>query len=147
MIIVGYQGIGKSTMAKCVSNCIDLESSNFFVDGKRDENWYKVYVNIAKHLSDYGNIVFMSSHKIVREYLNKQNIDFTVICPSLELKEEWLRKLKYRYNQTLLNKDYKAWQSAEVGYDEQIKDLMQERNVVSLNDMEYDLEDYCHKSK
>lgn len=144
MIIVGYQGIGKSTMAKNVDNCIDLESSNFFVDGKRDEDWYKVYVNIAKHLSDQDNIVFMSSHKIVREYLNEQNIDFTVVCPSLELKEKWLKKLKYRYNVTGKNKDYKAWQNAEVGYDEQIKDLMQERDVVSLNDMEYNLEDYCH---
>lgn len=143
MIVVGYQGIGKSTMAKFTHNCIDLESSNFFVDGKRDENWYKVYVNIAKHLSDQDNIVFMSSHKIVREYLNERNIDFTVICPSLELKWRWLEKLRRRYVETGLNKDYRAWQNAEDGYDEQIKDLMQEHNVVSLNDMEYNLEDYC----
>ena len=147
MIIVGYQGIGKSTMAKHVNNCIDLESSNFFVDNKRDENWYKVYVNIAKHLSDQHNLVFMSSHKIVREYLNEQNIDFTVICPALELKEEWLKKLKDRYVETGKDKDYRAWKNAEVGYDEQIKDLMQERNVILLNGTKYNLEDYYHQSK
>ena len=144
MIIVGYQCIGKSTLAKNLDNCIDLESSNFFVDGKRDKDWYKVYVNIAKHLSDQENIVFMSSHKIVREYMNEQNIEFTVICPSLELKDEWLKKLKDRYIYTRKDKDCRAWQNAASGYDEQINDLMQERDVVSLNDMEYDLEDYCH---
>ena len=134
-------------MAKHVNNCIDLESSNFFVDNKRDENWYKVYVNIAKHLSDQHNLVFMSSHKIVREYLNEQNIDFTVICPALELKEEWLKKLKDRYVETGKDKDYRAWKNAEVGYDEQIKDLMQERNVILLNGTKYNLEDYYHQSK
>ena len=38
MIIVGYQWIGKSTLANNETGVIDLESSNFFVDGKRDEN-------------------------------------------------------------------------------------------------------------
>lgn len=147
MIIVGYQCIGKSTLAKNSDNCIDLESSNFFVDGKRDENWYKVYVNIAKHLSDQKNIVFISSHKIVREYLNEQNIEFLVVCPSLELKEEWLKKLKDRYDETGKDKDYRAWKNAEVGYDEQIKDLMQEHNVILLNDTKYNLEDYYHQTK
>ncbi len=139
MIVVGYQCVGKSTLAKNLYDCIDLESSNFFVDGKRDENWYKVYVNIAKHLSDQKNIVFISSHKIVREYLNEQNIEFLVVCPSLELKEEWLKKLKDRYDKTGKDKDYRAWKNAEVGYDEQIKDLMQEHNVVLLKDMNYSL--------
>lgn len=139
MIIVGYQCIGKSTLAKNMYDCIDLESSNFFVDGKRDEDWYKVYVNIAKNLSDQKNIVFISSHKIVREYLNEQNIEFLVVCPSLELKEEWLKKLKDRYDETGKDKDYRAWKNAEVGYDEQIKDLMQEHNVVLLDNMNYSL--------
>lgn len=141
MIIVGYQGIGKSTLAKNHFQCIDLESSNFFVDGKRDDNWYKVYVNIAKHLSDQGNIVFMSSHKVIREYMNEQNIEFTVICPSLELKEEWLKKLRDRYVETKKDKDFRAWQNAVSGYDEQIKDLMNENNVISLEIMDYQLAD------
>ena len=64
MIYSGYQGIGKSTLCKNDRRFIDLESSNFFIDGKRDENWYKVYANIAKDLSDSGFNVFIASHKI-----------------------------------------------------------------------------------
>ena len=41
MIIVGYQGIGKSSISNPDTRCIDLESGNFFVDGKRPDDWYK----------------------------------------------------------------------------------------------------------
>ena len=44
MIVVGYQGIGKSSIGG-KHNCIDLESSNFYIDGKRDNDWYKIYCN------------------------------------------------------------------------------------------------------
>lgn len=141
MIIVGYQGIGKSSLAKNHFKCIDLESSNFFVDGKRDDNWYKIYTNIAKHLSEQGKVVFMSSHKVIREYMNEQNIEFTVVCPSLDLKYRWLDKLENRYEDTKKDKDYRAWQNAINGYDEQIKDLMKEKNVIVLESITYNLGD------
>jgi len=35
MIVIGYQGIGKSTLSKTNDKYIDLESGNFFVDGTR----------------------------------------------------------------------------------------------------------------
>jgi ABC-type cobalamin/Fe3+-siderophores transport system ATPase subunit len=82
MIVVGYQGIGKSSMAKNNADVIDLESGNFWVDGKRIDDWYKIYANIAKHLSDQGKIVFTSSHKVFRDYLNEKGIEFTVVFPS-----------------------------------------------------------------
>ena len=85
MIYVGYQGIGKSSISG-KNNCIDLESGNFWVDGKRIDDWYKIYVNIAEHLSNQGYKVFMSSHKVVREELNKRKIEFKVIMPSIFLK-------------------------------------------------------------
>lgn len=37
MIIIGYQGIGKSTLAKNSLKYIDLESGNFWINGERDE--------------------------------------------------------------------------------------------------------------
>lgn len=139
MIVVGYQGIGKSTTSNELDNCIDLESGNFFVDGKRSDDWYRIYVNIANNLSMQGNVVFVSSHKIVRECLNERNIEFISVFPSLELKEAWLEKLKRRYDKTNSDKDYKAWKNAEEGYDEQIQDLMKEHNTIVLSDDEYDL--------
>lgn len=44
MIIIGYQGIGKSSVAKEDYKYIDLESSNFWVDGNRpNDYWPKAY--------------------------------------------------------------------------------------------------------
>ena len=55
MIAIGYQGIGKSTLCnKGSGRYIDLESGNFWVDGKRDDNWASIYANIAEHLSKQG---------------------------------------------------------------------------------------------
>ena len=45
LIVIGYQGIGKSSIGGKY-NCIDLESSNFYIDDKRDNDWYKIYCNI-----------------------------------------------------------------------------------------------------
>lgn len=149
MIIVGYQGIGKSTLAQNNPEIIDLESGNFWVDGNRIDDWYKVYANIAKHLSEQGKIVFTSSHKVFRDYLKENNIKFTVICPCLSLKEKWIDKLQERYNITNKDKDYKALMNAKQMYDDNIHDLLSEDNVIELNYMNYDLgsiiNSYCHK--
>lgn len=59
MIIVGYQGIGKSSLAGRDKKFIDLESGNFWIDGKRADDWYKPYCKIAEHLSQQGYYVFV----------------------------------------------------------------------------------------
>ena len=144
MIYIGYQGIGKSSISGSNNN-IDLESGNFLVNGERIEDWYKIYCNIAEHLSNQGYNVFMSSHKIVREELNKKNIKFSVICPILDLKEQWIDRLQCRYDKTKLEKDYKALMNAKTMYEENIKDLLSEKCVVKITDINYDLYDLICK--
>ena len=126
MIICGYQGIGKSTLSNADNKCIDLESGNFWIDGKRQDNWYMIYCNIAIELSKQGYVVFLSSHKVVRDYLSSlpKTEDIYVVCPSADLKDEWITKLEARYNATNLEKDYKAWKNAEQCYLDNIKELM-----------------------
>lgn len=138
MIYVGYQGIGKSSIAG-KDKCIDLESGNFWVDNVRNDNWYKEYCNIAEHLSNQGYKVFMSSHKIVREELNNRGIEFTVICPSLVLKEQWIKRLQERFDRTKSIKDFKALKNAEEMYEENIKDLTSEKNTIVITTTDYDL--------
>ena len=138
MIYVGYQGIGKSSISG-KNNCIDLESGNFWVDGERKEDWYKIYCNIAEHLSNQGYKVFMSSHKVVRDELNKRKVYFKVICPSLHLKEQWIERLQKRYDKSQLEKDYKALMNAKDCYEENINDLSQENNVIKIINIDYDL--------
>ena len=123
MIIIGYQGIGKSTMAMLANNTIDLESSNFWYkkhDFKRYENWAEVYTNIAKDISACGNIVFTSTHKEVRDALADCKQTIYVCCPDISLKDEWIKKLDDRYNTTKLDKDMKALTGAKYHFGEQI---------------------------
>lgn len=140
MIIVGYQGIGKSTLAG-IHNCIDLESGNFWYNGIRPDNWYVFYCQIANHLSEQGYTVFVSSHEVVRNRLRKYSKEqIYIICPSVELKEEWIYKLKKRFESTKLEKDYKAWMNAEDRYVENINELKNSGiKCIEITDMDYDL--------
>lgn len=128
MIIVGYQGIGKSTLAGN-NNCIDLESGNFWVLNKetgcadRADNWYIPYCQIANHLSEQGYTVFVSSHEVVRKELEKSKEKVVVVFPSIELKDKWIEKLRNRYETTGLIKDFKALANAEERYEANITEL------------------------
>lgn len=91
LIMIGYQGIGKSSCAG-KNDCIDLESSTFWFEGSRSENWYIPYCNIAMDLANQGYTVFTSSHKVVREQLASMplmpNVGKVVIfCPETRFKK------------------------------------------------------------
>ena len=51
MIVIGYQGIGKSTLVKECNSYIDFESSNFKINGERPEGWEQMYCEAALDLS------------------------------------------------------------------------------------------------
>lgn len=140
MIIIGYQGIGKSTLAKDSWKYIDLESGNFWVNGERDEQWYKPYCNIANHLSAQGYTVFTSSHKEVREELKNSSEVVKIAFPALELKTDWLIRLTNRYNESMLEKDYKALINASLYYEDNINDLINEPfDKIVINNIDYNL--------
>lgn len=143
MIVIGYQGIGKSTLAGRNNRFIDLESGNFWVDGKRADDWYKPYCNIAEHLSQQGYIVFTSSHEVVRKQLENSSEIIVVCYPSIDLKDEWIDKLEERYATSKSEKDYKALMNAVDRYEENIKELSESNYrycKVTLTKMDYDLE-------
>lgn len=142
MIIIGYQGIGKSSIAG-KNDIIDLESGNFWFAGKRRRDWYIYYCNIAESLSKQGYIVFVSSHKVVRDYL-KNYCGESIYCvfPSLRLKDQWIERLQNRFNETKLEKDYKAWKNAEQCYERNITDLMESGiRYYNIMDIDYRLQD------
>lgn len=146
MIYIGYQGVGKSSISG-KNNCIDLESGNFWTENKRNDDWYKIYCNIAEHLSKQGYLVFMSSHKVVREELNKRNVEFIVITPCLELKEKWIERLQNRYNDSKIEKDYKALANAQNCYEENIKDLLKEDKKIVIKAINYSLINLIKESR
>ena len=148
MIIIGYQGIGKSTLAARNLKYIDLESSNFWFEDPetkqrvRHSNWYEMYCNVAEDLSRQGYIVFVSSHQPVREWLLKLE-EYVVACvPSLILKDEWINKLKERYKNSLLEKDYKAYMNAADRFTENVTEIMNSGfDVILITDADYNLQD------
>ena len=146
MIIVGYQGIGKTSLAAWYDQCIDLESSNFFVDGVRPENWHVMYCKTAISLSTQGYYVFMSSHKVVRDYLAEHcpPEDLMLIYPCRSLKDQWIKKLKTRFDITGLDKDYRAWKNAEECYESNIRELSEQQGFarLALTGMNYQLKSY-----
>lgn len=146
MIIIGYQGIGKSTLAG-KGKFIDLESGNFWVDGKRSDDWYIPYCNIAEHLSRQGFVVFTSSHEVVRKQLENSKEKVYVAYPSLNLKYDWIKKLEARYEDSRLEKDYKALMNAINCYEENIKSLMNSGfDTIEINDTSYVLERLIEKN-
>lgn len=141
-IIIGYPCIGKSTCSKMNKDFIDLESSNFVINGAKSPDWYKIYCNIAIDLASNHN-VFISSHADVRNYMKtmSENIRSSVIViyPALSLKDKWIKKLKDRYEDSNLDKDKRAYDFIAEHYDETILELKHDRSFgkIELKDIKY----------
>lgn len=126
LIIIGYQGIGKSSFASSRNKAIDLESSSFRVDGERDDNWYVVYCRIAVSLAKQGYIVFTSAHQVVVKELTKYgNLDedysIVIVSPHHSLEIEWVEKLRQRWIADTKNeKNYRAYKDAEENFQNEI---------------------------
>lgn len=142
MIIIGYQGVGKSTIAGKF-NCIDLESSNFFIGDKRPDNWFVPYCQIAEHLSQQGYIVLVSAHNVVRQRLKKYSKEkIYAVIPSISLKDDWIKKLKNRYDTTKSEKDMKAYLNAKDSYEYNLSEIRNDcSNTYIIKSMNYNFED------
>ena len=149
MIVIGYQGIGKSTICKDNPRYIDFESSALKMFGQRMPNWELPYCQMAIWLSKQGYVVFTSSHKEVREILKGCDEYCIAIVPSLELREEWCAKLKRRYEESGLEKDNLAFLNADSRYKENIIEIMDDiPNTFLIDNMDYSLKqivDKCEK--
>lgn len=146
MIVIGYQGIGKSTLATKSLRYIDLESSSFWFDDPETKQkirhvmWYAMYCNVAEDLSRQGYTVFVSSNQPVRERLSRSD-EYVITCvPSLDLKDKWIEKLRLRYENSKLEKDYKAYMNAADSFTENVTEMMNSGfDVLEVEDMDYDL--------
>ena len=149
MIIIGYQGIGKSTLAG-QDKCIDLESTNFYIYGTKPEGWHEAYCRIAADLSDQGYRVFTSSHAEVRRWLGENSNEWTCVCrPSLSLKDEWIKKLKDRFDADPSDKNRRALQNAVDRYEDNIREIDEDArkydfDIIEIDSMDYSLKDLIY---
>lgn len=90
MIICGFPGVGKSIMAQ-TSRWIDLESTPFQKD-------FETYARVAKHMSENGYNVMVSTHPELLNQFEKIGVLYTVVVPPLEEKIEYKKRYDARGN-------------------------------------------------
>lgn len=120
MIIVGFPGIGKTSISFGENKFVDLESSCFnIVDPvtnkkTKPENWEKLYVSVAYDLAKQGKYVCVSNHSLViDEILDRKQKDsrldeypIVFVYPKKNLKDRWIERLTDRYNSSVqIDKD------------------------------------------
>jgi hypothetical protein len=124
IIISGFPGIGKSYITKNNTKfkIHDSDSSEFSWMGKgvRHPDFPQNYMNhILSVMYDY-DIIFVSSHKIVREALIENGFYFYLVYPCKELKQEYLRRYRQRGNEQdfidMLNKNWDSFIDDIEGY-------------------------------
>lgn len=105
MIICGFPGVGKSTLAK-FSNWVDLESTPF------EKDWVR-YAKVAKHMNDNGYNVMVSTHSQLLEQFEQMEVRYTVVIPPIDDLKIYLNRYKRRGNDeffiTLLEKEWDNW--------------------------------------
>ena len=148
MIIIGYPGIGKTSISRNGNGYIDLESSSFWIDGIRYNDWHIPYCNIARNLSEQGYSVFVSSHEVVRKWLRNSHLRKIIVFPALEIRDAWIGRLEKRFDETGSDKDYMALKNAKESYDTNIRELLWEKDFekIIIRELPYDLEELLNQN-
>ena len=143
MIVVGFPGIGKTSISFGKNNFVDLESSCFnIVDPvtnkkTKPNNWEKLYGSVAYDLAKQGKHVCVSNHNLViDEILDRKQKDsrldeypIVFVYPKKNLKDRWIERLTDRYNSSaqidkdIADKNKAALDAVAANYDEWIDAL------------------------
>lgn len=109
-IISAFPGCGKTYSFNHRKNdfagILDSDSSNFswLFDAQgnptkqRNPNFPQNYIQHIKDNLDKVEIIFISSHKQVRDALKENDLPYVLIYPSIDQKEKWLEIFKKRGN-------------------------------------------------
>ncbi|CCI88445.1 hypothetical protein BN79_017 [Yersinia phage phiR2-01] len=107
-VISAFPGTGKTHYTKCFPEVFDSDSSQFPKD-----NFPANYIEHIQSIIDQGKLILVSSHKEVRDALHEAGIDFLLLYPKRELKEEYLARYKERGSSeafiALIDKNWDDW--------------------------------------
>lgn len=118
ILISAFPGTGKTYFRdQYPATTLDSDSSQFSwdKDGNRNPDFPQNYIQHIKEKlqKGVGLIIFVSSHKVVRDALLENNIHFLLIFPERELKEEYLKRFRDRGSDNafvdLLKKNWDVW--------------------------------------
>ena len=107
IIISGFSNIGKSSLSKFKDlNYIDFDT-HFF---RKEEGWEKMYVECLLALSSKYDYVFITTHGVMLEELNKRGIEYYLVYPKRELKEEYReRAISRNSSEEFVNGFFSRW--------------------------------------
>lgn len=115
IIISAFPACGKSYMYNNYNgkpySMLDSDSSKFswiYENGiktdKRNPNFIADYMNHIKENIGKVDVIFVSSHAGVRKALRENNLKYIMVYPSLDMKDEILKRMKARGNDELFIK-------------------------------------------
>ncbi|MDB8575588.1 hypothetical protein [Turicibacter sanguinis] len=110
IVISGFPGVGKTEYFKNQKYrrrvCLDSDSSEFsWIKDKNGNNTKERnpefpmnYINHIKDNIGKVDIIFVSSHDVVRKALKEANIRYVLAYPKITAKEEYIRRYRQRGN-------------------------------------------------
>lgn len=100
---------------------------------RRNPQFPHNYIEHIKHKITTEDIIFVSSHKEVRDALKESHIPYTLVIPKRELKYEWIERFRLRGNtEEFINNVIQNW---DTWMDELYADNCE--HVVILDSNEY----------
>jgi hypothetical protein len=92
---------------------LDLDSSVIPKEnGQRASNFKELYMAKVRASIAPNTIVLISTHEEIRSALAEEGLDFALVYPLRELKEEWIQRLRSRKSpEGLINIVQKDWSS------------------------------------
>lgn len=100
-VVSGFPAVGKSFLSlRSDIQVLDSDSSNFswIEKGVRHPDFPNNYMQHIKDNIGKVDYILVSSHDVVRKALEDNNIEYTLVYPSIGLKEEYLERYKARGN-------------------------------------------------
>lgn len=107
-VVSGFPGVGKSTLTKEHPEIGDSDSSQF------DKEYFPGnYMAHVRNRIVADKLTLVSSHDIVRQALAKSHIDYILVYPALECKDEYLKRYNKRGSELkfidLLDRNWADW--------------------------------------
>ena len=99
VVISGFPGVGKS-FATCGSDVriLDSDSSVFswISPGVRDPKFPENYMEHIRSNNGSVDVIFVSSHEVVRDALRENRIPYVLVYPRRDLKAEYIQRYRMR---------------------------------------------------
>lgn len=119
MIICGFPGVGKTSVANNRKNILDAESSAFSWNWnpeepqkgrERNPEFPHNYIRFIKENMEKYDVILVSTHKAVRDALIYEGISFISVIPELNCKNEYMIRYLQRGSSIEFIEDlYENW--------------------------------------